>query len=94
MSEANRGAVFSRLLSFASQKKRYYIVSVALAILGAICRMLPFLVVAHIVQQLFNGEENFESYIFECMMMASKLLGTDCSGGCRTFSEYALFGFS
>ena len=92
MSEASKEKTFSRVLGFAGQKKNYYVLSVAFSILGAICRILPFVVVAHIVQNLFNGNTTFGFYIQDFIIIAIMwLLGVGFHGISTTLSHVATF---
>ena len=61
---------FSWVFEFAGQKKSKYILSVILAIFGAVCQMLPYLVVAHMVQKLLAGNRDFNGYVTDCLVMA------------------------
>ena len=51
------------LLSFASEEKSSYILSIILATLGAICQVLPYLVVASIIGRMLDGVRDFNVYL-------------------------------
>lgn len=61
---------FSWIMEFAGQKKKFYIFSVICAIFGAICQMIPFIIIAHMVVKLLHGDMIFKSYMMDCLIMA------------------------
>ena len=63
-------STFSWIMEFAEQKKSDYAASVILAVLGAICQMLPYLVMAGIIQKLLDGNRDFHGYLMDCLLMA------------------------
>ncbi len=67
-------STFAWIMDFAGRKKPYYILSVICAIIGAICQMLPFLMIAHIVQKLLSGNMNLQGYLVDCLIMAAMWL--------------------
>ena len=70
MNDKKQKSSFGWVLAFAGQKKMNYVFSVILAILGSMCQVLPFLVMAHIIQKLLEGNRNFEQYVTDCVIMA------------------------
>ncbi|MCF2642772.1 ABC transporter ATP-binding protein [Roseburia hominis] len=70
MKKEKERSTFSWVFEFAGQKKNKYILSVILAILGAVCQMLPYLVVAHMVQKLLAGNRDFGGYVIDCAVMS------------------------
>lgn len=69
MEKMKKRSTFSWVFAFAGQKKSKYVLSVILAIMGAVCQMLPYLVVAHMVQKLLEGNHNFKGYLIDCLAM-------------------------
>ncbi len=67
-------STFAWIMDFAGRKKPYFILSVICAIIGAICQMLPFLMIAHIVQKLLGGNMNLQGYLADCLIMAAMWL--------------------
>ncbi len=63
-------STFDWVMTFVGQKKGRYILSVALAMLGALCQMLPFLVLAQIIQKLLAGGTPFASYVPQLALLA------------------------
>ena len=53
---------FSWILEFAGEKKVYYVLSVLFSLVGAICQVLPFYIVAQIIKKLLAHEMNFQAY--------------------------------
>ena len=64
MNEENKKqkSTFSWVMSFAGQKKVHYVLSALLAICGSVCQVLPFLVIARIIQMLLGGTKDFGAY--------------------------------
>ncbi len=69
-SRVKKKSTFAWIMEFAGQKKRFYIFSVFSAALGALCQMLPFIMVAHMVGKLLQGDINFRGYALDCLAMA------------------------
>lgn len=69
MEKMKERSTFSWVFAFAGQKRSKYVLSVILAIMGAVCQMLPYLVVAHMVQKLLEGNHNFKGYLIDCLAM-------------------------
>ena len=63
-------STLSWMMEFAGQKRSYYILSMILASMGSICHILPYCVMAHVIQMLLGGETNFTAYINDCILMA------------------------
>ena len=59
--EAQRSTA-SWILEFAGEKRINYIASIILALCGAICHMIPFFLMARVVQMLIGGETSFAAY--------------------------------
>ena len=57
------------IMEFAGQKKSRYVLSVILAICGSICQVLPYLVMARVIQKLLSGDANFAGYLTDCLWM-------------------------
>lgn len=57
-------------MEFAGQKKSRYILSVLLAVFGALFQMAPYLVMANIIQKLIGGNRNLSDYLVDCLIMA------------------------
>ena len=54
---------YKRIYSFAGEKKIYYILSVLISLVGAICQVLPFYVIALIIKKILSGEKEFKAYL-------------------------------
>ncbi len=61
---------FAWIMEFAGLKRKYYVFSVIFAIIGALCQMLPFVVIAHMIGKLLGGDVNFQGYLSDCLVMA------------------------
>lgn len=62
---------FGWVFAFAGQKKRKYILSVILAALGAAFQILPFFVMAGVIDKLLSGERGIGGYLTDCAVMAA-----------------------
>ena len=57
-------------LGFAGEKKSSFLLSVLIAICGSACSILPYFVMAGIVQDLLSGNRDFGNYLWPCIYMA------------------------
>ena len=64
-------STFAWIMEFAGQKRSRYVASVLLAILGAAFQMLPYFVMARIIQKLLGGERELAGYLTDCLVMAA-----------------------
>ena len=62
---------FGWVFTFAGQKKSGYIVSVALAVIGAAFQILPFFVMAKVIGKLLSGNKDLTGYLTDCAVMAA-----------------------
>lgn len=77
----------SWILSFAGQKKGYYIGAVLLAIIGAVFQILPFFLIYRIVEELLAGVHSFSAFaplllwtaVFWLIRCLCHSLSTSCS---------------
>lgn len=58
-----KGTIAS-LMDFASNHKKYYIISVISAVIGVICSIIPYFLVGRIIVDLIDGVKNFNNYLF------------------------------
>ena len=61
---------FGWIFTFAGQKKSGYIVSVCLAVVGAVFQILPFFVMAKVIGKLLIGNKDLTGYLMDCAVMA------------------------
>ena len=79
-------------LGFAGEKKSAFVLSVLLAICGAVCSVLPYFIMAGIVQDLLAGNRDFSSYTGPCLYLAVLwALRVLFHGISTTFSHRATF---
>ncbi len=64
-------SAFSWILEFAGQKRSFYIFSVICAIIGALCQMIPFVMVAHIIEKLLQNNKDLNSYLINLLILGS-----------------------
>lgn len=62
---------FGWIFAFAGQKKKQYMASVALAVAGAAFQMLPFFVMARVIDRLLAGDRDLPGYLADCAVMAA-----------------------
>ena len=64
-------STFGWVLTFAGQKKSGYIASVIFAVIGAVFQILPFFVMAQVIQKLLSGNKDLAGYLTDCAVMAA-----------------------
>lgn len=52
-----------------------FIGSIALAVLGVACQMVPYFCVAHIVTLMLSGDQNFSHYSESCLTAVTNTIG-------------------
>ena len=57
------------LLDYASDKKRYYLVSILAAIISVASGIIPFYFIADIITKLINHQEAFSDYLLDIIMI-------------------------
>ncbi|MBO6262545.1 MAG: ABC transporter ATP-binding protein, partial [Bacilli bacterium] len=57
------------LLDYASEKKRYYLVSILAAIISVASGIIPFYFIADIITKLINHQEAFSDYLLDIIMI-------------------------
>ena len=63
-------SVLGWVLTFAGEKKRDYLARAALAILGSVCQLLPYLVMARVLTRLLAGDRDLIAYLWDCGLLA------------------------
>ena len=64
-------STFGWVFTFAGQKKSGYFASVIFAVIGAAFQILPFFVMAQIIQKLLSGNKDLAGYLIDCAVMAA-----------------------
>ena len=83
---------YSWIYEFAGEKKSYYIISVLFALVGAVCQVLPFYIVAQIIKKLLLGEMDFMAYTTDLIaLVVVWLIRVLCHGISTTLSHKATF---
>lgn len=62
--------MFGWVFTFAGQKKSGYTASVIFAIIGVTFQILPFFVMAKVIEKLLTGNKNLADYLVDCAFMA------------------------
>ena len=90
-SKQSQNPIFTAL-GFAEEKKSSFLLSVLVAICGAVCSVLPYFVMAAIVKDLLAGNRDLQSYVAKCIYMAVLwALRVLFHGISTTFSHKATF---
>jgi len=63
-------STFGWIFTFAGQKKSGYIASVCFAVIGAAFQILPFFVMAHVIEKLLAGNRELIGYLTDCAVAA------------------------
>lgn len=66
MKNSKEKSTFQRLKEFASPHKKYYMMSVAFAIIGVMFSILPYFVVSKIIIALINKTKDMDNYLVYC----------------------------
>ena len=92
MEKQQKPNTFGQIMEFAGEKRSRYIISVILAICGALCHIVPFFLMARVVQKLFAGNTQFSAYTLDLgLMMLFWLLRVGFHGLSTSFSHVATF---
>lgn len=83
MNRQKNRSLLSRIMEWAGQKKGLYIVSVILAVLSVVTRLMPYLNIARIVNHLIEGDTSAGDYVSDIVMV---LVLFGISELCHTFS--------
>lgn len=62
------------LLDYASDKKRYYVVSILAAIVSVASGIIPFYFIADIITKLINHQQEISAYLFDIIMILALFL--------------------
>ncbi len=62
------------LLDYASDKKRYYVVSILAAVISVASGIVPFYFIADIITKLINHQEAFNDYLLDIIMILAFFL--------------------
>lgn len=63
-------SIFQYIFQFAGEYRKNYIKSVALALIGVIFSLVPYLLMGDMVRKLLEGEKDFSIYLKEGLVMA------------------------
>ncbi|MCR5145326.1 MAG: ABC transporter ATP-binding protein/permease [Lachnospiraceae bacterium] len=85
-------STLSWVLEFAGRKKSFYLGSVLLAILGVAASFVPYLIIANIVGNLIQGNQDFTYYIYQVLYIGiSWVVRITCHSISTTLSHTATF---
>ncbi len=83
---------FSWIFEFAGEKKIFYLFSVIFALIGAVCQVLPYYIIAQIIRKLLLGEVVFNAYMNDLWALAAAwVVRILCHGISTTLSHKATF---
>lgn len=69
MEQKKKQASFPWLLSHTGAYRGRYTISVIMAAIGVICSVAPFFIVAGIIRELMSGNQDFNYYLGQCLLM-------------------------
>ena len=96
MEKQKQKSTFAWVMEFAGQKKNRYVLSVVLAVCGACCHILPYFVMAGVVQKLLDGCTDFSVYLADCALMAVlwglRVLFHSLSTSCSHVATFTVLG--
>ena len=98
MNEENKKqkSTFGWVMRFAGQKKIHYVLSALLAVCGSVCQVLPFLVIARIIQMLLGGVREFAAYgpaiLALVVLWVLRLAFHACSTSCSHMATFTVLG--
>lgn len=92
MKERSKRSTVAWLMEFASVHRNMYVWSVTAAVIGVICSVLPFVVVAGMITRLIGGDRQLDAYISDCgLLLLLWLARICCHGISTTLSHKATF---
>lgn len=62
------------IMQWAGRQKSLYSVSVVLAVLNVLFKLIPFFIIGDVINKLLNGEKNFSVYLIEIAMIAASFV--------------------
>ena len=68
-------SITSYLMEFAGNRRKYYVLSIVLAMLSSTCGILPFFMMSHMVIKLIDHSGDWPFYLLWCGLMALSWLG-------------------
>ena len=87
MKKQKEKSTFGWIMEFAGEKKNSYGISVALAICGALCHIMPFFLMAGVVKLLFAGCRDFSAFLpYLWLMLLFWVLRVTFHGASTSFS--------
>ena len=69
MKESSKKSTVSWLMEFAGTHKNRYILSVLTAVIGVVCGIMPYVIVAELIKKLLEGNKNWEGYVSSFLML-------------------------
>ena len=57
------------ILQWAGQEKSSYVLSVILAIVNVICKIIPYFIIVDVVKLFLNGSKNFNYYLYDAILI-------------------------
>ena len=60
------------IMQWAGRQKSLYSVSVVLAVLNVLFKLIPFFIIGDVINKLLNGEKNFSVYLIDCLLYTSR----------------------
>ena len=70
-SQKKKKSLVQMIFSFAQEKKTFYGVSIALAVLSVACAIAPYFLIATIISQLLGGMRDWNIFFTEALVIAA-----------------------
>ena len=85
-------STISWVMEWAGKKKQYFVISIVLAVVSVVTKVLPFLVIADIINKLLEGERTFSIYVVRVAIIAGLFFVGEITHAISTAcSHYATF---
>lgn len=92
MKEIKQKSTVAWIMEFASTHKSKYVLSVITAAVGVACSILPYVIVAGMINRLIDGNREWDGYFRDCLLLLGLWLGRVVFHGISTsLSHYATF---
>lgn len=92
MKNKKEKSVWGWVFDFASIHKKLYILSVIISALGVICNMIPYFIIADVIQNLIEGSRDSGMFIKKCLLIGLFFIaGVVCHNISTGFSHKATF---
>ena len=93
--QANKSPI-AWIMSFAGRKRKLYVTSVVLAVIGVLCGLVPYALMGSMAKNLIEGNREWSFYLTHGLMMAlcwvGKIVGHNISTTCSHVATFHVLG--